>query len=349
MSLNNKLKDMLISFYLKLLNNQKVQESLHDSIKQSKKDLGVIINENNPYVNTLSDDSVKSVVCDRDDIVFITSRFRSGSTALWNIFRNIDNCTSYYEPFNERRWFDKSTRGEHVDSTHIGVDDYSKEYDGLEHLDNYYKQDWIRKGLFMDAKTWAPDMKSYICELIEKANGRPILQFNRIDFRLPWLKHHFPNAKFIHLYRHPRDQWYSFLTDKKLMNKDDVEHSYIDGFYLDPWCNDLAKFFPFLDKKITSHPYQRFYYLWKLSYLYGKNECDQSIAFEELTQEPEYVLKDLFKLLDIDNKWLTKAAAVLDKPNLNKWKQYADNDWFEKLEQECEQNLKTFINSLNTG
>ncbi len=139
------------------------------------------------------------------------------------------------------------------------------------------------------------------------------------------------------------------LTDKKLMNKDDVEHSYIDGFYLNTWCNDLAKFFPFLDQRITPHPYQRFYYLWKLSYLYGKNECDQCIALEELTQQPKQILQDLFKELGIKDKYLNKATAVLDKPRLNKWKQYADNEWFEKLEQECEENLTIFINSLNTG
>jgi hypothetical protein len=30
--------------------------------------------------------------------IFVTGRFRSGTTLLWNIFRHIDGCTSYYEP-----------------------------------------------------------------------------------------------------------------------------------------------------------------------------------------------------------------------------------------------------------
>jgi hypothetical protein len=42
--------------------------------------------------------------------VFITGRFRSGSTLLWNIFRNIEGFNAYYEPFNERRWFDQGAR-----------------------------------------------------------------------------------------------------------------------------------------------------------------------------------------------------------------------------------------------
>ena len=46
------------------------------------------------------------------EAIFITGRFRSGSTLLWNLFRNTLGVTSYYEPLNERRWFDARARGE---------------------------------------------------------------------------------------------------------------------------------------------------------------------------------------------------------------------------------------------
>lgn len=335
------IKKLLLEVFIKFQQHENAQQALNDTINLQVQNLGDITNTPCPYFeskNTPIDTS------QRDDIIFINSRFRSGSTVLWNVFRNIESCTAYYEPFNERRWFDESARGEHVDSTHIGVDDYSKEYDGLGHLDKYYKEDWIRHALFMDEKSWDPSMKSYICELIKSAKGRPILQFNRIDFRIPWLKQHFPNAKFIHLYRHPRDQWFSFLTDKKLMNKDDVIHTYQDAFYLNSWCDDLAKHFPFLDKRHTSHPYQRFYYLWKLSYLYGQALCDQSVAYETLSAEPSTTLTELFNELNIDLSHVEKAAAVLKKPSLGKWKKYACDNWFTTLENECEGNLTTFLN-----
>ena len=63
-----------------------------------------------------------------------TERFRSGSTLLWNIFRNRKGKTAYYEPFNERRWFDPEARSSRVDATHRGVSDYWREYDGLGEL-----------------------------------------------------------------------------------------------------------------------------------------------------------------------------------------------------------------------
>lgn len=340
MNLPGHIKKLLLELFIKFQTHEKSQTALNKTISAHSQNLGVITNKPCPYFNN---NPVNNEISQRDDIVFINSRFRSGSTVLWNVFRNIDTCTAYYEPFNERRWFDKQARGEHVDTTHIGVDDYSKEYDGLEHLNLFYQEDWIRHHLFMDEQAWDPKMKAYICELIKSAKGRPILQFNRIDFRLPWLKQHFPNAKFIHLYRHPRDQWFSFLTDKTLMNKDDVVNTYQDAFYLNSWCDDLAKHFPFLDSIYTPHPYQRFYYLWKLSFLYGQKFCNQSIAYETLSAEPITTLTHLFNELNIDLSYVKQAASVLEKPRLDKWKKYADNNWFATLEAECEHNLTTFF------
>src|SRR5439155_18080217 len=60
----------------------------------------------------------------RSDVILITGRFRSGSTLLWNLFRNVPGCTAYYEPLNERRWFDPALRGDQTDATHRNVSDY---------------------------------------------------------------------------------------------------------------------------------------------------------------------------------------------------------------------------------
>src|SRR5262245_50341535 len=77
-------------------------------------------------------------VADRGRPIFITARFRTGSTLLWNIFRHVDGCTAYEEPLNERRWFDPAVRGVWVDRTHQGVSDYWSEYDGLSELGGLY-------------------------------------------------------------------------------------------------------------------------------------------------------------------------------------------------------------------
>ena len=308
-------------------------------IKNVNKAEKTITNQQNPYFAS----SLQSCISDRDDIIFITSRFRSGSTLLWNIFRQTQQCTAYYEPFNERKWFNPNVRGGNVDSTHRGVDDYWTEFDGMEDLENLYDEDWIRQNLLMDESASNQNMKEFIKQLIKRAPKRPVLQFNRVDFRLPWLKQNFPNAKILHLYRNPRNQWLSFLTNQKAMCKDNVESTYIDAFYLDLWCDDLYKHFDFLDRTITTHPYQRFYYIWKLSYLYGQHYSDMSMSFEDLTTDTFNTISKMMEVVKLENVPVDKLCSVISAPDPERWKQYADEQWFKKHEDTCEKTLNLML------
>lgn len=333
------IKDSMAQILVKTLAQEKSKLYLDDEMLLSRQDIKDITNKAHPYFETKE---IKSI-SDRDDIIIMTSRFRSGSTALWNIFRQLPNCTSYYEPFNERRWFDSSERGGYVDGTHIGVSDYWQEYEGLDYLGQWYNRDWIVKGLFMDKYSHNPAMHEYINQLINKSNGRPALQFNRIDFRLPWLRRIFPNAKFVHQYRHPRDQWLSFLTNKLTCTPDNVSTHYKDQFYLYSWCDDLRKHFPFLDRRTTTHPYALFYYLWKLSYLYGQKYCDISISLEDLCQQSGPTLEKLFDELKIDKSHIEIASEIIAKPSFGKWQKWAEQSWFEGIEEKCEHTLSQFF------
>lgn len=283
--------------------------------------------------------------CARADVVFITARFRSGSTFLWNVFRNVEGCTAYYEPLNERRWFDPALRGTRVDGTHKNVTEYWREYDGLEELGRWYRLDWTDKNLFMDSRFWDPGLKRYIEVLIERARGRPVLQFNRVDFRLPWLRKNFPEAKLVHLYRHPRDQWCSTLLDPKSCPKESSVAAFAeqDHFYLRTWARDLKYHFPFLDERHIEHPYDLFYYVWKLSYLFGRKYAHCSIAYEELIQNPRSQLESLFNLLGMERYDLDRTLQLLEQPRLGKWREYAGDDWFKGRETACEQVLAEFL------
>jgi hypothetical protein len=280
--------------------------------------------------------------------IIITGRFRSGTTFLWNIFRHIDGMTAYYEPFNERQWFDPLMRGDRIDHTHKHVDDYWREYDGLEMLRDYYCEEWTYKNIFMDTAFWAPEMKRYVEMLIEKAAGRPVLQFNRIDLRLQWFRHNFPHAKIIHLYRHPRDQWGSFLLDPKCFPKSGSMEQFAahDHFYLRSWSRDLQYHFPFLSEDKISHPYQMFYFLWKISYLWGITFSHYSIAFENLINNFELELKNLLCFLEVDNFDIKNLQSMIDKPDVGKWHNYADDEWFKNQESLCETVIEDFFTSL---
>jgi len=279
--------------------------------------------------------------------ILITARFRTGSTLLWNIFRHLDSCTAYYEPFNERRWFDAGRRGSRVDKTHEKVVDYWQEYEGLTELARYYNEDWIRRRLYMGAQSWDPGMAAYVRLLIERARGHAVLQFNRIDFRLAWFRRTFPEAALVHLYRHPRDQWCSTFPDlheypRTAAAGDFAQH---DHYYLRQWADDLQHWFPFLAERETSHPYQAFYYLWKLSYWFGVTYAHHSLSFEQLVANPTGELEQLFRAVGLTGVDVSASAALVT-PTPSRWMRYADEGWFRAHEERCEQVLQEFVGDV---
>lgn len=286
---------------------------------------------------------------DRQAII-ITGRFRSGSTLLWNLFRHLPFCTSYYEPFNERQWFNPARRGSHVDASHRGVEEYWSEYDGLADLGRHYREEWTCRSLLMDEHAWDADMEAYVRMLIDRAPQRPVLQCNRIDLRLPWFRKHFPGATFVHLYRHPRDQWLSTLMKPERFPASAGWEQYQphDHFYLMNWLGDLKYHFPFLDPAQAEHPYQSFYYLWKLSFLFGRKYSHHSVSFESLVLKPEVEIPALLRAVNISQDHASALQKLIDAPAVSKWSRYADDAWFKQHESRCEQVLAQYLGVLQS-
>lgn len=277
--------------------------------------------------------------------LFITARFRSGSTLLWRIFREHPGFTAYYEPFNERRWFHPDHRGVGTDPSHIGVSDCWREYEGMKHLDGLFRERWVDRDLYMAGHHWDPEMTCYIRELVRSAPGRPVLQFNRVDFRLAWLRRQFPEATILHLYRHPRDQWCSTLYDSTgcPLNSELRHFEPFDHFYLLRWASDLKLAFPILALDPHDHPYRLFYLLWRLSYLFGVAFSHHTFSFEELVTTPDATLGKLADAVQVGRCDVESAKALIVKPRLGRWRDYADEVWFSRHEAACEELLEEFL------
>jgi hypothetical protein len=285
--------------------------------------------------------------------IFITARFRTGSTLLWQIARDVPECRAYYEPFNERRWFDPLTRGSHTDETHTGITDYWREYEGLERLGELYDASWTDRDLFMDETSWNPAMRLYIEALVEAAApSRAVLQFNRVDFRLPWLRHYFPTAVIVHLYRHPRDQWCSALLNHAPSigpSSSIKEFESRDQFYLLSWVRDLRYRFPFLDERRWKHPYELFYLIWRLSWVYGRRYADYSMSYESLVTAPEEELSRLFRAVEVRHADPRRLSALVRGHAASRWREYASDDWFTSIESACETALTEYIGRTQSG
>ena len=270
--------------------------------------------------------------------IFVTGRFRSGSTLIWNLFRHVPSCRSFYEPLNERRWFDPATRGTRVDRTHLDIEEYWTEYADLEHLSHFFHDDWTYRRLYLEASDWEPDLAAYIKGLVDSTADHAVLQFNRVDFRLPWLRHQFPEARLIHVYRNPRDQWCSSLVAPESYPKHGTltEFAAHDHFYLLPWAEDLSRHFPFLDPRTANHAYELFYYVWRLSYDFGKAYADASFSLEDLCSSPRQETERLMRAAGIERFDLDRLTALVAPVQPGKWRSYAEASWFAHHEERCE-------------
>ncbi len=341
------IKAKLIDLFIKFLSHERVQTQLIEEFSPRVKQPPELQNYLSPYQRSSGQQTLfRQETSEKAPPIIITGRFRSGSTLLWNMFRQIEPCISFYEPFNERQWFNKSVRGEHTDNTHIGVEDYWLEYDNYECLTPLYNASWYCKHLHMGPSSFDANMREFIAQLIHLPDKRSVLQFNRIDFRLGWIKQQFPDAIILHIYRNPRDQFLSFIGKNNQITKDNLQTTFEDRFYLNCWAKDLQSTFPFLNMKVTPHPYQRFYYLWKLSYLYGIKYASLSIQFEELIKSPKQVGAQILKESGITADLQAFTKVVVPSP-INKWQQFADEQWFSQLEQECEQQISVFFTGAN--
>lgn len=278
--------------------------------------------------------------------IFITARFRSGSTFLWQLFRELDGITSYYEPLNERNWLtDSSAR---VDPTHLGVRDYAAEYRRLPNK-NAFDTSWAFHRLYLDEKDHHPKLATYLQTLIDASPGRAVLQFNRVDFRLAWLRVHFPTAHLLHLYRDPREQWVSILRKSRrqiplnqLVKSPDWGR---DLFYTYEWCQDLQGVFPFLDPDQNQHPYYFHYALWRLSYLYGRHFAQQSIAYESLVAKFDATLRALFQAIDLAPDAIDKLQSINQGQIKKHAAEYAPDDWYAVIERQCERVIRNYFST----
>lgn len=274
--------------------------------------------------------------------VFVTARFRTGSTLMWQCFNRLDGFTAFYEPFNERQWFDANRRGDTVDSSHRGVDDYASNYDGLSDLGQYFQTEWTTRHLFMGPDHKNPAMIQYVERLLQATEDRPVLQFNRIDFRLGFFRANFPQTSFIYLNRNPRDTWRSTL--KGVANDPGwnlLTFQHYCRFYLMPWYRDLALSFPWIiGSPKETHPYQIHYLVHRLSELFARHQCDVFIDYEDMEKNLAGVMENIAGHLGHNDADLDLIGG-LSHPRQSRYEHHEDVDLYRELEQRAEDLLST--------
>ena len=270
--------------------------------------------------------------------IFITARFRTGSTMLWNLFRQLPEATTFYEPLHEELLAfireDIPPQPEH-----FHVKSYFNEYAWLDEALKQHDAGFGYQNLYLETGDNHPALKDYLSGLLNTVNETqtPVLKFNRLDFRLRWTKENFPQAKILHLYRSPRAQWHSSLVGLPPESGADLN---ADPYRITTWSRDLCGVFPFLASSYLKNPYQRFYYLWKLSYLAGTRQADWSISYEEILANPDVMIPRILDFAGLDShNNRENALAVIEPAPQRRWTQTQPDAWFEAQEQQCEELL----------
>lgn len=267
--------------------------------------------------------------------IFITGRFRSGSTLLWNMFRNMPGCVAFYEPCNDLLPT-HINHGKGASPSHLNVTSYWDEYlPILKRVESQHSSEFGLSRLFLEPEDNYPQLSGYIDGLIKSAKNRvPVLQFNRIDFRLEWLRHQFPNAKIIHLARNPRDNWYSMVRDlPKAAWKDPFTNTNYDLLI---WSISLYHKLPLLFSPIVKTSYHRHYLIWKLSDLMGNRQADLSLDFDkDLLKNSNGTIQKLAEFAEISNSDIDQIAGLIVPPEQGRWKELASSRWFKNAEKQC--------------
>lgn len=214
--------------------------------------------------------------------IFLLGRFRSGTTALWQFFDRLPGHTAWYEPLHPN--LPAAITHTRPKVSHQHVEDYWLAYRGLaEPVNEYWRRDFATSHLHLEADAQWPELKTYIDWLIGQSSGRPVLQFNRMDLRLGWLRKQYPEAKIITIRRSPYPLWLS--ARRHIPEQQRTDESYPDAYELMQWSCALAVDFPFLAPQPGRHGYFRHYTLWRLSTIMADAHADYRLQLENLADD----------------------------------------------------------------
>lgn len=226
------------------------------------------------------------------EVVFLTGDFCSGSTLLFTLFRETHEYHCLYEPLHPLlpEYLIWPLR---VYEHHYFVRDYFCEFRGFSRINQLFDPRWATRNLYLTADDRADDVYAYISYLIETASTRSpkvLLKFNRMTFRLPWLRARFPEAKIVHIHRDKQSQWKSIVSrGQEGRKREDIgqDKPNFEGFNIASWCEDLKTVFPELAIERSATGFERFSKLYDRSLEAQLANSDASVEYRTLCKNFE--------------------------------------------------------------
>ena len=239
-------------------------------------------------------------------VTFVHSLFRAGSTYFYNALKRTGKCHIYHEPFheiiaelpsdlekwdNQREYFKQHLRHDFLQGG------YFDEYRHLLPLiSENFDKNMSFKLFFLENKDNAPALKRYIDALISSSPKSPILQCTRTIGRVGWLRSKY-RSKNIFLLRNPWDQWYSYKVDDYISNTPRVIYSQPNVPVVLVKVMEACGFCALTDKDIedlfacyASAPadprtdYFLFFGLWLYAFVSANQKCDLIVDMDLISR-----------------------------------------------------------------
>ncbi|MGH0034628.1 MAG: sulfotransferase [Myxococcota bacterium] len=267
--------------------------------------------------------------------IFITGRFRSGTTVLWHVLRQLESVRAYFEPLHDNLP-DHVAAATPPDPTHVGVEDYFAEYAEARSALALHDPDFGVVRLCLAASESHPALEAYLQELARLASPRrPVFKLVRADLRLPWLRREFPSATIVSIRRDPRENWASILQHTEVERRLDPWLN--TGYDLTIWAANLVAHLPELGARRFESSYETAYLLWRVSAAVADRYADRVIDLDrELRAEPRKTLGDLLETAGLDAGRSEDLAAAVVAAREPRWPELADRVPFADIEAHCD-------------
>jgi hypothetical protein len=272
----------------------------------------------------------------RQQVLFITGLFRSGTTILWHLLRQFDNVQGYFEPLHDNL-IDSLSTAAAPDPVHVGVEDYYTAYRPfLEDIQRYHRPEFGVNRLCLGGADSHPQLRDYLELLIARAEGRfPVFKMMRDDFRVPWLKQQFPKATVLYIRRNPRDVWASVVRHTPVDQRADRWLN--TGFDLLIWSANLCPFFSRICSAKIGHSYERVYYLWRISTAVADRYADLIIDFDQgLQTDPAATIKRIATCIGAEVGDIERLAKMVTPRPGGEWRDYAKEALLREIERDCD-------------
>lgn len=306
--------------------------------------------------------------------IFLHSLFRSGSTYLFNAFRNEKGFWCYYEPLHHQLTEIRKDR--------LAVFRFDKEAtDKMSHphlsRPHFYEFQAVLKNdrvpffnIFMSYNEFASvrqhaRMYKYIMTLLVSAPDKltSLLQFNRSSLRIGWFRRFFRNSLHVYILRNHRDQFESYYKQGEKYNiflainlyiiasshkywKFDEAYSLFKkyfkvtrNFYYD--LDRLANFSTELDKKIH---YRIFLHLWITSLVEAKRHADIIIDMNKLSESREYNAQ----IVQLLQEEFNISPSIFSDCSIKTYSTFSlDSSTFQAIEDEMRTIYKKELDKMN--